>query len=481
MSFNGLYYNFYENCTYILVEEQNPIYNFTVLVDNYFCFPSIPFSCPKGLIIFHRGKKITISTNHNFVLRVNEKPERIPYTSDEITIEIRNLKNVRLYFNDIKTTIIAAQNYFKIIVPAKIFYNNTQGQCGSCSNSIADDCMRPNGVIEPTDCCHKTALDWKFEDPRKPYCQSAPQGVSCEPPTTTTPCTSKSICDVIPDILTENCSMVDPELFWKSCNSDHCLINSTELDCMNIQTAADICRVNGCVDWRPSAPECPFTCRAPLVYKPCEMKQDDYCEQNTLKKGLKLVTYEEGCFCPDGMKLSENKTECVSTCCLDSNGSRRNEGEKWVDPNDGCVSYTCFEYGVATRVITCSNQSDCDESQKMWDENKCCYKCVPPSVHRTCETLKRKENVTKTVNNSQCSAEIDVNKCEGNCSTSSHFNTTSNKIEHVCMCCQEKEVVEKTVDLDCGNEKTEAYTYTYIMSCDCSGNICQNEIYHNLR
>ncbi|XP_048466178.1 mucin-5B-like [Rhincodon typus] len=258
--------------------------------------------------------------------------------------------------------------------------------------------------------------------------------------------------------------------FWESCKTDHCLVNSTELDCENIAAAAEACRDNTCVVWRPSTPECPFKCKAPKVYKPCEMKEDDYCENNQVKEGLRLASYEEGCFCPHGMKLSENRTECVSTCCLDNDGKRRNEGEWWVDPNDNCVFYTCSETGVQKSTITCSKQSVCKESEKVWDQYKCCYSCG--SEVRTCKMLNRTEHVTKTVDNRQCSAEVSFNICEGNCFTSSHFNTTSGNIERNCMCCQEKEFDVRTVDLDCGNGKTTKYTYKYIKSCDCSNNIC---------
>lgn len=67
-TFGGLSYDFFGNCTYTLVEEKIPKYNFSVLVDNYFCIPFIKNSCPKGLIISYNGNVVHISTGREYVV-----------------------------------------------------------------------------------------------------------------------------------------------------------------------------------------------------------------------------------------------------------------------------------------------------------------------------------------------------------------------------------------------------------------------------
>lgn len=52
-TFERIDFDFLENCTYILVEEQNPKYNLSISIDNYYCVPSA--SCAKNVIVKYRN------------------------------------------------------------------------------------------------------------------------------------------------------------------------------------------------------------------------------------------------------------------------------------------------------------------------------------------------------------------------------------------------------------------------------------------
>uniref|UniRef100_UPI00398E3E90 integumentary mucin B.1-like n=1 Tax=Pristiophorus japonicus TaxID=55135 RepID=UPI00398E3E90 len=330
--------------------------------------------------------------------------------------------------------------------------------------------MRPNGIIEPSNCCHQTAFDWKVDVPNKPYCKSAPQNQPCTVEPTPTPCSPiASVCDIISQKPFEKCDNTLLKPYQDSCREDHCLVNSTQLDCINIKAAADSCRENTCVDWRSSVDGCNFTCNETFVFKPCELRNDDYCEDNKVIVGMKLTAFEEGCFCPSGMKLSEDKTTCVHACCLDSTGKRRENGESWIDLNNNCTSYICTKQQVSTQKKMCADQPHCKESDKKWDDDHCCYECNEAGI---CKMINRNVNVTKEVNNTTCSKVIMMNICEGTCPGSAKFNTQSNTMEHMCECCQEIEIEEKRVKLNCLNGGTEWYTYTSIKSCDCNAIVC---------
>lgn len=67
ISFEGVNFDFIENCTYVLVEEVNPVYNLTIAVDNYYCMPQIRGSCVKGIILKYKMNTATLNiyTNAN--------------------------------------------------------------------------------------------------------------------------------------------------------------------------------------------------------------------------------------------------------------------------------------------------------------------------------------------------------------------------------------------------------------------------------
>ncbi|XP_069764048.1 mucin-2-like [Narcine bancroftii] len=471
ITFNGLPYDFYKNCTYVLMEERIPKHNFRVLVDNFFCFSFAPYSCPKGLIIFYKNTHITISTYKTHKLKVDGIRKTIPYITDGIRITELPSGSINTYFNDIKTTIIAELYNFKISVAEEFFFNNTQGQCGTCTNVSNDDCIRPSGTIENTDCCPTTALDWTYNDPNKPYCTASAPSVPCSPEPTPTPCTPHNDwCEIIFEKLFEHCSKDQLNHYYNSCKLDNCVSNSSELVCTSIKSAAEYCNKQTCVDWRSIADECKMECKENFVYKACVQQYDDYCENNSVIRGSKQVSYHEGCFCPDGMIISEDKTKCVPTCCIDNHGKRRKIGDEWQDQNNTCISHTCTSKGVITHRKTCGFQPPCKESDKEWDEDHCCYTC---NKEVFCKKRSVPTRISVEVHYIVCSATIELNVCEGNCPSSAHFNTTTHRIERECACCQETMTEDRSVMLECPDGVTrKEYTYTYIKSCNCNNSVC---------
>ncbi|XP_043540728.1 mucin-2-like, partial [Chiloscyllium plagiosum] len=61
-TFDGLVYNFFQNCTYVLIQEKVPRYNFSVLIDHDDCASQSFVSCSKTLIINYNGHVIYFST-----------------------------------------------------------------------------------------------------------------------------------------------------------------------------------------------------------------------------------------------------------------------------------------------------------------------------------------------------------------------------------------------------------------------------------
>ncbi|KAM9605091.1 mucin-2 isoform 6-T7 [Morphnus guianensis] len=63
MTFDGLYYSYQGNCTYVLVEEiYKKVDNFGVYIDNYHCDTRDVVSCPRTLIVRHETQEVRMAT-----------------------------------------------------------------------------------------------------------------------------------------------------------------------------------------------------------------------------------------------------------------------------------------------------------------------------------------------------------------------------------------------------------------------------------
>ncbi|XP_069764050.1 mucin-6-like isoform X2 [Narcine bancroftii] len=460
-TFGDVSFDFFDNCTYTLVEEKVPKYNFSILVDNYFCFSFIKKSCPKGLIISYNGTVVHISIDEEYMLTVNGRNVRLPFNSKGFNITKLG-SSTHISIPEIHTVITAVRYSFKIQLPEKYFSNNTQGQCGSCAS---DQCIRKNGNVEPSDCCDKTAYDWKVDDPRKPYCRSAPTNVPCAPISPPPTCKSeRTICAIIQEEPFEKCRRkINLDKFVKSCIFDHCATNSTT-DCSSLEAAAWACASVGvCVDWRDSTNGmCNYTCAEGLVYKPCANKNSDQCENNVVKAGETFTPTEEGCFCPDGLIFSEDRSECVPFCesCHDYLGKPRKNGDIWDDPADSCISYLCTKYGVLIRNISCIQNKSCPESLRI-HINRCCFICIEEAG--SCKINSYNETIIKK----NCKATIVAKQCQGYCSSGSRYNYKQNHMDHLCQCCKGDLTEEMNVKLYCENGHTKRVKYVAIKSCKC--------------
>ncbi|XP_038667197.1 mucin-2-like isoform X3 [Scyliorhinus canicula] len=462
-TFDDIWYDFFDDCTYILVEERVPKYNFSVLVDNYFCIPFIKKSCPKGLVISYNGNVVHISTGQTYVLSVNGIGVSLPYSAKGFEITKLGISTYIL-IPEIRTSITAFRNAFKIRVPEKYFLDNTQGQCGSCSHA-PPKCIRKNGTVEPSDCCHKTAYDWQLYDPSKPACQSAPTNVPCIPvPPAPTCKAEETVCDVIQRKPFEECRRkINLDNYFKTCVFDHCTLNAT-IDCSSLETAALACASVGiCVDWRPfTNGVCNYNCDQGFLYKPCRSKKDDQCKNDSVIVGKKFAPAEEGCFCPDGMVLSEEKSKCVVLCqvCRDQFGHPKKEGDVWEDANNPCLSYVCGEFGVLIRNKSCNQDESCPEDNRIYID-RCCFRCR--SSEGNCKVNKFNETIRK----GYCEATFEATQCQGLCASATRYDFKSRGMDHYCQCCREEKTEKVQVNLHCRNGRRKKVEFVAIKSCIC--------------
>lgn len=79
VTFDGLYYSYQGNCTYVLVEQVRPtVDNFGVYIDNYHCDVNDRVSCPRTLIVRHETQEVLIKTVQMAPMRVQVRPRPAP-------------------------------------------------------------------------------------------------------------------------------------------------------------------------------------------------------------------------------------------------------------------------------------------------------------------------------------------------------------------------------------------------------------------
>ncbi|XP_038854476.1 mucin-2-like [Salvelinus namaycush] len=354
ITFDGLFYSFQGNCTYVLMEEMWPRHQFKIYIDNVNCDPTEDVSCPRAIIVSYRSTVITLK-NHNLIgaaqleALIDGVSLRLPFTRHGVKVMNSGI-NMVLEIAHLQVVVTFGVTGFSVNLPWQHFGNNTQGHCGTCSNNQADDCMLPGGQLVEN--CAVMADYWPAKDISKPDCH-VPPGIPTNSPLpepTQKPCKpDSSVCDLLKDSIFAACHpFVSPDNFYKGCVYDSCHVSNPAVECTSLQTYAAACAQFGvCIYWRNHTELCASDCPADKVYKPCGPAEQPTCDDNPDESRMNFTT--EGCFCPDGMKLFNKESGiCVDKCgCLDPEGVPREFNERFEYKCQDCV---CLE---STKAVTC--------------------------------------------------------------------------------------------------------------------------------
>uniref|UniRef100_A0A3P8VBE2 Zmp:0000001332 n=1 Tax=Cynoglossus semilaevis TaxID=244447 RepID=A0A3P8VBE2_CYNSE len=284
ITFDGLYYSYQGNCTYVLMEEITAKHKLKIYIDNVYCDPNEDVSCPRSLIVSYRTQVVKL-INYNLMgtaqLEALKDGTRLklPYSQYGVKVLSSGL-NMVLEIPHLRVVVTFGITGFSVTLPYEFFGNNTQGHC-TCNNNRADDCMLPGHQL--VESCAVMADYWVAEDIYQPNCKkpSVPPTTGPEPSPnpTVTPCRPDSICDLLFDVFAECHAFVSPDNFYRGCVFDSCHVINPMVECTSLQTYAAACAQAGiCLYWRNHTTIC-----------------------------------TEGCFCPEGMKLFNKE----SGVCVD--------------------------------------------------------------------------------------------------------------------------------------------------------------------
>ncbi|XP_077177565.1 mucin-5AC-like [Paroedura picta] len=351
-TFDGTNYTFYDNCTYILVQEILKKHgNFSVLVDNYFCDPVNNESCSRSIIVNYNHMEVILSSQIHNGMRTNKvifnkEIVRTGFSKDGIIVA-HSGTSMSVEILDIHAFINFNGFTFSIQVPFDLFAFNTEGQCGTCSNDRSDDCRLPSG--HKASSCSEMASHWNVDDNCEEVIPTPqPTGVT---PTPEIPCTTPSpLCElIVSDIFADCHKVLPPQAFYDHCLSEVCQNASDTLTCYTVEMYASLCIDKGfCSDWRSNTKgKCPYHCPEGKVYEACGPVHPATCDNGKTNEITEHVA--EGCFCPADQILVNSYTDtCVPDCnfCIGPDGFPKMPGTTW---RSNCQECTCDQLSVTVQ------------------------------------------------------------------------------------------------------------------------------------
>nr|XP_058925253.1 mucin-2 [Kogia breviceps] len=364
VTFDGLYYSYQGNCTYVLVEEITPTMDsFGVYIDNQHCDTSSQVSCPRALLVRHETQEVLIQAEHMMPMRVqvqvNRQAVALPYKKYGLQVYQSGFSYV-VDIPELGALISYDSLSFSIRLPYRRFGNNTKGRCGTCTNNTLDDCMLPSGEVVAN--CEVAADHWVLNEPSEPRCPH--RGSTSERPATrpsvgSSPAAGTGspspLCELIKDSLFARChTVVPPKHYYEACISDSFTMPNSSLECASLQTYAALCAQEGiCVDWRShTSGVCSVMCPAHREYRACGPVEEPTCKSSLPRANSPRLV--EGCFCPEGTtNYAPGFDVCVDLCgCVGPDNVPREFGEHFEFDCKDCV---CLEggSGIICRPKTC--------------------------------------------------------------------------------------------------------------------------------
>ncbi|KAK3508212.1 hypothetical protein QTP70_017690, partial [Hemibagrus guttatus] len=328
-TFDGSYYNFMGNCTYIMAkncEVDNIHPAFEVQTENQ-RLGSAKTTAVNKVIINVYGINITIVRHETGIVRISDSLWYLPISLDNGKVTLQQSGLSVIITTDFGLSVQYDWDQYMVVNIPGSFMGRVCGMCGNFNGKKEDDLTTPSGSVASN--IPQLGKSWRVPGlPGDAYCidDCVGQCESCQGESWYERWAAKAFCHLT-TILTDgplrDCnSVIDPKIFYENCLFDYCIGKGYKnFLCKTAEIYSDACQRAGVhvYNWRHligcSTPNCP----ANSHFESCACPAT--CENPTPSASCK-ANCVEACTCDDGYLWSGNKCVPKNQCgCMYKSGS----------------------------------------------------------------------------------------------------------------------------------------------------------------
>ncbi|XP_077195018.1 otogelin-like protein isoform X1 [Paroedura picta] len=345
-TFDGIYYYFPGNCSYIFVKDCSDLEpQYTVWINNSpHCVGSV-YSCLRSISLFFLNQDEIRILGHE--VKKGRVRLMLPQTIGNIFIE--RLADYILVKSTFGFSLAWDGNsgiYIKLTEEHK---GKTCGLCGNYNSDMSDDFLLQNSDYQED--IAKFANSWSVQMPDDATC--VPTASDFPSPCSIDSESYENIyvkCQILLQFPFLSCHQsIDPYPYISSCMNDLCQMDNDDTYCRAVTEYARSCSHAGYPvrDWRDDFPACTEKCEDSFIHRDCISCCPPTCTFETDCLGSNLHCLD-GCYCPDGLILDNGTCISVSDCPCVYHGTAFPVGSKIEQECSDCICiggiWNCTEH-----------------------------------------------------------------------------------------------------------------------------------------
>ncbi|XP_043943406.1 von Willebrand factor [Protopterus annectens] len=209
------------------------------------------------------------------------------------------------------------------------------------------------------------------------------------------------------------------------------------------------------------------------------------CNVDSSLSKFRLMCGKASCpSCPEGYEVEKTNGSCCGTCAPSACTVKLTDGRViTLQPNttikDGCRKHTC-KMNVKGGLVWEQMIQECQQFDrvKCLEEggkvvpigDTCCETCIEAECRQTTGILKHIQ-----INDCITENPVDINYCEGKCTTKSIYSLEKEKVEDQCICCSATRTNPKIVSLRCTNGTMVQHRILNAVECECLSHRCESD------